>query len=164
MIPRLWLDYRRPPPGRHRTGWIVLSVVALAGVLLLADYAAVNNGIDDLEARLARASAASAAEAEAGTLEGGEAVALPAARWESLFAALESAGDETVTLLSLRPGPGELQLNGEAGNNNAAVDYAARLNATAAFDSVNLTQTEVMREHPQQPVRFAVRAQWGRAP
>lgn len=161
MIGPLWLDYRRPPPGRHRLGWIVLSLFVLTAVALLARYMALAERIDVLEASLTEVRAKGAAAEEAA--ESGVNAAMPTAEWERMFAALESAGGENVTLLSLRPGPGELQLGGEAWNNDAAVDYVARLNASAVFASVNLTQTEIMREQPRQPVRFTALARWDKA-
>lgn len=163
MIAPLWLDYRRAPPGRHRPGWILLSLAVLAAALLLSDYAMVNADIEAAQAGLARAEAQRLAAAPAE--EGGEGGMAPVAtaRWEAMFAALEAAASDDVTLLSLRPGPGEWRIGGEARNNDAAVDYAARLSAAKVFDGVNLTQTEVMREQPMQPVRFALQAQWGGA-
>lgn len=158
----LWLDYRRAPPGRQRPGWILLAVAVLVTVLLLARHARVSDELDAVQAQLAQAEAASAAPsaaAAAGEAEGPPPVA--AAGWERLFAALEAAGDESVTLLSMQPGRGELRLGGEAVNHDAAVDYARRLNAGGVLGGVHLTQTEVLREHPQRPVRFALLAQWG---
>lgn len=160
MIAPLWLDYRRPPPGRHRLGWWVLALALLAAALLLADYQAVGSRFDETEAGLAQARTRAAARTAPVAAEEG---AIATAEWEAMFAALEAAGDDTVTLLSLRRAPGQLQLSGEARDHDAAVDYAARLNASAAFAGVDLTQTEVVHDHPYEPVRFSVLAHWGEA-
>lgn len=160
-MPPLWLDYRRAPPGRQRPGWILLAVAVLVTVLLLARHARVSDELEVLQARLARAEAASAAPPAAAAADGMDgAQPVAAAGWERLFAALEAAGDESVTLLSLQPGRGDLQLGGEAVSYDAAVDYARRLGASGVLGGVHLTQTEVLREHPRRPVRFALLAQW----
>jgi Tfp pilus assembly protein PilN len=156
--PPLSLDYRRAPPGRHRPGWLLLVLGALTASALLAWHAGLRARIETQTAELAQLVAAS--EAQVPEEDPASPPRLPAARWEALFAALESADDETVTLLSLHPVAGELQLAGEARDNDAAVDYVARLNTADSLAGANLTQTEVLREHPQQPVRFTVRAAW----
>lgn len=156
MMPTLWLDYRRAPPGRQRPGWALLILGLASSIVLLAEYAALSGEIESAETRRVRAEARRVAAAP-DAADGMAPVAT--AWWQKAFAALESAGDETVTLLSLRPDPGELRIGGEALNHAAAVDYVARLNASGAFGGLYLAQTEVVREHPRRPVRFAVQAQ-----
>ncbi len=89
------------------------------------------------------------------------AVAHPAAQWESLFASLESAGDESVTLLGLQPGASEIIINGEAKNLAASMDYLNRLQFAKVLVNAHLTQSEIVLEHPQRPVRFTLAAEWG---
>lgn len=156
MMRPLWLDYRRAPPGRQRPGWVLLIFGLLVSTILMAEYAALSAEIKSAETRRARAEARRVAAAP----DAADGLAPVAASWwEKAFTALESAGDETVTLLSLRPDPGDLRIGGEALNHASAVDYVARLNASGVFGGLYLAQTEVLREHPRHPVRFAVQAQ-----
>ncbi|HEX8987747.1 MAG TPA: PilN domain-containing protein [Rhodocyclaceae bacterium] len=162
---RLWLDYQRPDPERRRPGRLLLGAGALAVVLTAGDYLAVAGERDDLRTevdglrraaehrRLATAAAASAPR-EA-TL-----MAPSAARWETLFSSLEAASGDAVTLLSLHPGEKEIQLAGEAKDFPSAMDYVQRLERQPAFSGVRLTQSEVVAENPNHPVRFALVADW----
>ncbi|HEX5804278.1 MAG TPA: PilN domain-containing protein [Azospira sp.] len=179
MIAPLWLDYQRADPGRRRAGVLLLGAGVLAGSLLFGYYAdlvaeqeAVQQAVSRLQRAAARALPAAAAgvpasgggatQAVAFTGNGTAPAALPrsAAAWEALFAALEAAGDESVTLLGLQPGGGQLAIAGEARDLPAAMDYLTRLQSAPVFAEVRLTQSEIVVAHPQRPLRFALQASW----
>lgn len=168
-MPPLWLDYRRLPPGRRLPG-----ILLLGGSLLLAGFLlAVSNDISmDVELaeqhldklrqagerqRLFAVPSPSTAAAETPP------TSPSAARWESLLASLEAAGDDTVTLLSLTPGAREIVITGEAAGLDPALEYARRLQAAAAFSRAHLAKYELVSDHPRRPVRFTVLAEWREA-
>lgn len=170
----LWLDFQRAEPGRRRAGTGLLVAGLVAAAVLVVDYVAVTAGVDEIEQQVSRlrreaeqarrSAGADAALAARGGPRQGIDEALPSSRgseqWESLFAALEAAADESVTLLLLNTGATEIQIGGEARNMVAAMDYVKRLQSATAFSNPHLTQSEVVQEHPQHPLRFALAAQW----
>jgi hypothetical protein len=174
MIPPLWLDYQRRSLAHRRLGMAVLAlgVLAVAGVLF--EFLTLKSALEEGQVavtRLKREAARSRllAPATNGTGRAGlvatgrddaGAVTHSTARWEIVFAALEKAADDSVTLLALRSGASELQLGAEASSLGAAADYVKRLQSGTAFSSVYLTQSEVVRGHPQRPVRFSLVAEW----
>jgi Tfp pilus assembly protein PilN len=178
MMPRLWLDYQRPAPGRQLPGLIVLGVGVAAIIMVGSSYSSVTAELDEVQASVARLRRETEQlPAHKTSLPGVPGIPdtmapLPAARqaahvpayskdrWELLFSSLEAAGEESVTLLALRSGTGEVQLAGEAVNLVAVLDYVKRLQSARAFGNVYLTQSEVVREHPQRPVRFTLIAEW----
>lgn len=172
----LWLDFQRPEPGRRRAGNALLAVGVLLGAGLLADYVNVVGETDQVEQQVLRlrreaepARRAAAVEG-APTARGGQRQAADdtsssqpgheALQWDALFAALEAAADDSMTLLTLNTGGSEIQIGGEARNIDAAMDYVKRLQAATALGNPHLTQSEVVQEHPQHPVRFALAASW----
>lgn len=167
----LWLDYQRPPPGRQLPGIVLLvGSLLLSGVLLSMSFD-LGREIEATDAQVAklrqaaerrRLFAEAAKPAESATPA--PPASASAARWEALFASLEGAADETVTLLGLTPGPREVLVTGEARDLPAALDYAQRLQAAPAFSEAYLAKYEVVREHPRQPVRFTVLARLREAP
>lgn len=169
----LWLDYRRPDPTQRRPGFLLLAVGAVAAVLTTADYYAAAAERDDAQAEVDRlrrdaerqrtTAAAAAASARAATREPAR-VAPSAQRWESLFAALEAAADDTVTLLTLHPGASEIQIGGEARDFASSLDYLRRLQAAPALANLRLTQSETVAENPHHPVRFSFVADWRSGP
>lgn len=178
---RLWLDYQRADPERRRPG-VALLFVGVAGTLLTSvDYFAVAAERDDAQVQVesllraaepqgkaarstATAPAAATAAAAGAAREQAAAAAPSAARWESLFAALEAAADDTVTLLTLHPTEKEIQLSGEAKDFAASMDYVQRLQSQPALANARLTQSEVIAENPRHPVRFALVADWRGVP
>lgn len=168
----LWLDYQRPPPGRQLPGIALLAgSLLLAGVLLSmsADLGREIEATDAQVVKLRQAAERRRLFAEAAKPAADSAAPAPpasasAARWETLFASLEGAADETVTLLGLTPGTREVTITGEARDLPAALDYAQRLQTAPAFSEAYLAKYEVVREHPRQPVRFTVLARLREAP
>lgn len=167
----LWLDYQRPPPGRQLPGIALLvGSLLLSGVLLSmsADLGREIEATDAQVAKLRQSAERRRLFAEAAKPTESATPAPPAsasaARWETLFASLEGAADETVTLLGLTPGAREVIITGEARDLPAALDYAQRLQTAPAFSEAYLAKYEVVREHPRQPVRFTVMARLREAP
>lgn len=162
----LWLDYRRPPPGEQAPGIALLAVgVALAAALawLGQDTGRQLDAAGDQVARLRQAAERQRlqAAASAATAQAGDGTPSPsAARWEALFATLERAGDDKVTLLGLAPAAREVRIDGEALNLPAALDYAQRLQAGTALANAHVARYEIVRDNPRQPVRFTVQANW----
>lgn len=172
----LWLDYQRPYPGRRRIGLLLLGAGLAATGLLVVEYFSIVASRDDMQEqvlqlqreasreRLLTGSASShpsaAAQKRGAVAIDGATVGHSAAQWEALFASLEAAGDDSVTLLTLQPGGSEITIGGEAKSLAASLDYVKRLQLATAFVNAHLTQTEVVVEHPQRPVRFTLAAEW----
>lgn len=169
----LWLDYQRPAPGRQLPGILLLvGSLVLAGVLIdmSIDLATETASAEQKVAKLRQAAerrrlfaSADQAAAASSALAERTAASPSASRWESLFSSLEAAGDETVTLLGLTPGAKEILITGEAKGLPEALDYTQRLQAATVLANAHLTKYEVVRGHPQQPVRFTVLADWREA-
>lgn len=146
----LWLDYQQEEPGRRRSGMLVLALAVLATSLLLASYFSVADQLSAAEQQLASLQRVLPVEADGVAL----AESPPAEHWEALFRALEAAGDDTVTLLVLKSGKDGTLLTGEASSLDASMAYMARLQSAQLLADVRMTQSEVVRDHPQRPVRF----------
>lgn len=82
--------------------------------------------------------------------------------WDGVFGALEEAATRDVALLAVNPDPrkGELRLTAEARNLSAMLAYHQRLEQAPALRNVALIDHEVVRDDPQQPVRFNITANW----
>lgn len=162
-MPPVWLDFQCPPPGYHWPGRLLLAAGLLTGSLLLGRFAALGSALEAAERTLAQLQRAVARQ-EAAAAEGRAGAAAPqapsAARWERLFAALEGAADEGVTLLALAPGAGAVTLGGEARDIGAVLDYAQRLQSAAVLGEVQLVRHEVVADSPYRPLRFTLRADW----
>ena len=170
----LWLDYQQEQPGRQRPGLVLLISGVLLTALLVGQYFAASAEIDTLSTQVATlqqeaenrrllASADSLQQendaAQATARSGG----MASGRWESLFATLEMASDDSMTLLTLEPDPKQILITGEAKNLAAAVAYVQRLQSATAFTHARLTEFETIREHPYHPVKFTLLADWREA-
>lgn len=82
--------------------------------------------------------------------------------WDTLFRAVESAGGETVALLSMEPDiqKGTVRISGEAKNFDAMLEYVRQLGARDVFGSVHLQSHQIQQDDPQKPVRFSLLAVW----
>jgi len=146
----LWLDYQQEAPARRRSGLLLLAMAVLVTSLLLARYAYVADELVAAGLQLSRLQRM----APAG-LAHDVPVELPTAtHWEALFHSLEAASDDTVTLLSLQSGKEGVLMSGEASSLDAAIAYVLRLQSAPLLADVTMTQSEVVRDHPRQPVRF----------
>jgi len=172
----LWLDYQRPLPGRQWPGLLLLATsLLLCGGLLAESYSlsseseATQQQVFKLKRESERRSLLTRAEqpfagtAREETDEKSRTLPPSAARWESLLGALEKAGDDSVTLLTLEPNPREIIIFGEAVDIGASLDYAKRLQSAPVLASVYLVKHETLREHQHRPVRFTLLAKWREA-
>lgn len=86
--------------------------------------------------------------------------------WEGLFAAIESAEDGNVALLSVQPdvrGRG-LLMGGQGRSLPAVLNYMERLQHSQRLRNVVLATHEVKLKEPGQPVEFTLLANWVDAP
>lgn len=160
----LWLDYQARRPGQGWPGWTTLVVTLMTAVTLTMHFLTLQRDVDVLEARVAksqrlldrqRATQTASDDAPAlGTELAKRLAAHGPEKWEALFATLESAADDTVTLVSLTPGASEWLLSGEAKDLKATTRYTERLQATPLLHALHLVDYEVDRSHPQRPIRF----------
>lgn len=156
----LWLDYLEGEAGGRRNGFILLAIGALVTSLLLIRYFIVADDLSAAGLQLSRVQREVPAEAATGPL-----AELPtAARWESLFHALEAAGDDTVTLLRLQSGKDGILMSGEARSLDASMAYVTRLQSAPMLADVRMTESEVVSDHPQRPVRFSLAVGEGGTP
>lgn len=90
-------------------------------------------------------------------------LALP---WGALFQVVESANDKEIALLAIQPDAGKrvLRLAGEAKNFDALLAYIARLEQSPMLGQVYLTSHEVRLQVAEQPVYFALIANWAVRP
>jgi Tfp pilus assembly protein PilN len=82
--------------------------------------------------------------------------------WESLFQAVESSGNQNITLLAIEPDieKQQVKIGGEAKNFNALMKYITHLQGQVVFGSVNLQNHDVQQQDPDKPVRFSLLAAW----
>ncbi len=164
MMKRLELDFRGGPRGSR---WLGPALLAL-GAAVCADagwtYRALHDVVAQNEVRVARragaapAPAVSAAEHAAGR-ESVQRLTLP---WDELFAALESAASDEVTLASIEPdvAKGTVTISGDGRNYLAALSYVSNLGRIEGLDGVQLVRHERKAADPNGPVSFAVSAAW----
>lgn len=88
-----------------------------------------------------------------------ERIALP---WHTLFAELERARVENVSLLSVEPDAATraLVLSGEANDLYTMASYVATLKASKRLTDVHLVRHEHRKNEPKRSVAFNVNASW----
>lgn len=86
--------------------------------------------------------------------------------WGELFAAVESAQDNSIAVLEVQPDTRErtIALGGMARNLDALLAYMTRLEQTPRLADVLLASHEVKVKEPGQPVEFALTARWVERP
>jgi Tfp pilus assembly protein PilN len=167
----LWLDYRRPVPGHHWPGWLLLVVGLLVCGILLVQSSSTSRQMSVIEQdvfRLKRqvehrrmlAQADGQGKDEFSQGQRIRQISPLNIRWASLLLALEQSIDDSVTLLGLEPGGRDITIAGEARNIGALLDYIKRLQAAPVFIDVYLTKHEIVQASPYQPVRFSLQASW----
>jgi Tfp pilus assembly protein PilN len=82
--------------------------------------------------------------------------------WDTLFGELEAASNSSVALLSIQPGSGgrKVQLAGEARRFEDLLAYMTRLESTAGFANVLLTEHEMRNANADRAVSFTIAADW----
>ena len=85
--------------------------------------------------------------------------------WAPLLETVEAASGGDVALLRMQPQADShsLLLTAEARTQAAMLDYLRRLDASPLLFDVRLTGHRVRDDEPTHPVRFDVRASFGRA-
>lgn len=158
-------------------GWLRWALLAL-GVLLAADVGRslyeTQAALERAEARAWRVAAAPPApvpEADPEALERQikaaqeviERLSLP---WNALFAELERARRDGVSLTSVEPEAGTraLALTGEAKDLYTLAGYVETLKASKGLSDVYLARHEQRRNERQRPVAFQVSANWKSLP
>ncbi len=148
----LWLDYQQGDPGRRRSGFILLVIGVLVTSLLLTRYFTLADELSAAGLQLSNLQREVPADEDQGSL-----AELPtAAHWEALFHSLEAAGDESVTLLRVQSANDGLLLSGEARSLDASMAYVTRLQSAPLLADVQMTESAVVIDHPQRPVRFTL--------
>jgi len=82
--------------------------------------------------------------------------------WESLFHAVESSGNQNITLLAIEPDieKQQVKISGEAKSFSSLMNYMTHLQGQTVFGSVYLQNHDVQQEDPDKPVRFSLIAGW----
>ena len=82
--------------------------------------------------------------------------------WNALFQVLESTSEKQIALLAVQPDAAKhrVRLSGEAKNFDALLAYIARLEQSRVLNHVYLISHEVRTQDAEQPVRFALVANW----
>lgn len=164
------IDFQRGP---RASGWgwllLVAGAATLAGVLQV--HHLVQQEAQWHSLRLARAQARGAAPNAA---QAAEDPAVAAARralaqarlpWDTLFAALEATDRADVALLSVAPDTTRrrLRIEAEARDLAAMLAFQRALQRGAALRDVVLVDHTITRDGSENPVRFALVANWGDA-
>lgn len=165
----LRLDYKRTASNSIALDIVVLAASLVCAAWLLGKYAELRELVDTSEYRLAtlnRAAERRAVLLRNKTQQSSEpsaaAARLAPEEWLRLLNCTETAVDETVTLLALMPNEREHEvvLSGEAKSFPAVAAFISRLEAGDTLRDVRLLSHDIVREHPQKPVRFGLVAEW----
>ena len=167
----LTLNFIRTPRSRPWLGMVLLIVGALALGQVVNYERALVDQIELANARLDVLTKGSqvkptqpvnAEEQAAEIRRANEILQQLAMPWRALFHAVEEASDKEIALLSIQPDAGKrvLRLAGEAKNFDALVAFIARLERSPILSQVYLSSHELRLQDPQQPVRFALVANW----
>ena len=158
----LWLDYAQPtPPDPSRKLFFALLTVSILTTVGVHVWINQTSAATDRAIAMARETLSRAADETATTPRAdpaNEGISPP--RFRALLDALEPTLDDTVTIVSMVPRHDELELIGEAKNQAAVTAFVKRLQGIPALSTLHLTETHLVAEHPQHPVRFTVQAQW----
>lgn len=151
--------------------WLVLALGALSVLFVTIEFVQLRKATRMLEQELAQQQqrhpvAVRPPVPDAVTLRDIEAANRIAARltlpWEALFHEIEAAQTSDVALLAIQPNVARrsVQLDGEARNANATLEYIAALEAQPALANVNLLSHEIRQDDAEKPVRFSIQARW----
>lgn len=170
------LDYQR---SRRPFPWLGLGVLvsALAAMALMgSDYRTLSQRTEQWEARVERdaqlaghraralrpASAQAAREQALEVQYANQVLRQLSLPWDTLFRAVESAGDKNIALLSMEPDlrKGTVAITAEAKNFEAMLEYVRQLGKRDVFGSVLLQNHQVQQADSEKPIRFSLLADW----
>ena len=82
--------------------------------------------------------------------------------WDELFAALEAAASDTITLAAIEPdtGKGTVTISADGKDYLAALSYVSNLSRSERLDRVQLVRHEQKANSAGSSVSFAVSAAW----
>jgi hypothetical protein len=152
-------------------GAVLLGIVATVLVLTAIYYHRMNVQVTALEARveLTHIRGAQRESSARGNVELAQEVknandvlrhlGVP---WESLFRAVESSGNQNITLLAIEPDveKGQVKISGEAKSFGTLMSYMTHLQGQAVLGSVYLQNHDVQADDPDKAVRFSLIATW----
>ena len=156
-----------------RTGWVLLAVAAGIGLFLIWYYAILIRAFDAGELERARLQRPVSGTDHVPGI--GEKARLRSemrfARrvieqldtpWLALFAAVETAYDDNVTLLGIEPEPErrEVRLFAEARDAEAMLAYVRQVRQSPVLRDAWLANHQVNLQDPLRPVRFSINARW----
>ena len=171
-MPALRLDYQRKLKTFSWGRAALLGAAMLAVIAAAVYYRALSAKANDWEVKAERIERASrphdgrnsavAADLALELKRANEVVRQLTLPWERLFQAVESVGGKDVSLLGLEPNTERrvVKIRGEAKNMAVLLDYIKRLEQCGAFGTVFLQSHMVQQQDPDQPVRFALLADW----
>lgn len=170
---KLRLDYQHNPPF-PLPGAALLGLASIILILTGTYYANLGDRVATSEAKVeqvggrnaarpsARLAGRSSAELVQEVNNANEVLRRLTVPWESLFHALESSGNQNITLLGIEPDieKQQVKIKGEAKDFNALINYITHLQGQEVFGSVYLQNHDVQQQDPDKPVRFSLLAAW----
>jgi len=165
---RLDLDYAARRRSTRVPGLVLLAAAAALALWLGLERAAALRGADALQVQLERAVRAPTVTPRLDprvareVRQANEAIVRMSAPWEGLFAAVEAASHPRIALLALNPDPksGKVELNGEAADRGALVEYLAALSRQSGLKNVYLLSEQAAVRDAPGALRFVVMATW----
>ena len=168
----LRLDFERAPHMPGRPGWIVLLTGVLITVAITIWFQQIRTETKSIQARLEllgdtdpsrlkRASDSPADQAHQDEIQRATLIVrqleLP---WGSLFAALEAAHGDDVTLVALQPDSQKnlVHITVEASDKAAMLAYLRRLSGGGVFSAAYLLSHQEQPTDPSRPLLFTVEA------
>jgi hypothetical protein len=162
----LHIDFRRPAASWPWAGPVLFAValafaadVGVSYVKTLRAYRDKQTTLARMDPRRMKVGRSASPEEIALARETVQRLSTP---WTRLFAALESASTENVTLLSIEPDPKgrTVLISGDSKDYLAALSYVLSLSRVDTLDHVQLVRHEVKKDEPHKPVGFTVSAAW----
>ncbi|TCV89536.1 PilN domain-containing protein [Sulfurirhabdus autotrophica] len=170
------LDLNFQPKSRvpGMLGMLILIVTVLTGGSLYADYLEAKALSERTQASLVRLERLTGRTAEPHNnrklseqdssefKQAADVIDQLALPWGRLFGAVEDAGEQDVSLLSLQPDrkKGTLSIGAEAKNVKAMLEYMRRLIQEKPLQEVALLSHNIQEQDAEKPVRFTLSAKW----
>ena len=175
QVPAIGLDFVRPAARASRLAPLLLLAGAVLAIVVAEGHRQASSAVqarqerlDELQ-RMSRRSlpaiegrASDSPEMREQIKRANVVLAQMNVPWSELFAAVESAQDGSIAVLSVQPDPREqsIVLGGMARGLESVLAYMSRLEQTQRLVDVVLASHEVKVKEPGQPVEFALTARW----